>query len=172
MATTMDPKQETLIPGDDAPQLHPVEFDAPSDFRLVSAAIEDRAKALDALAKKADDTGYPKEGRIFKNDADRLRLDLLDRFSAQQELPLATADELEAGVKNELRSIVRQHAKESSEKVDHEAVLLEELGRRLARFATACVEQGFAAGVAYRQATPEVIGLKQLDQLRYKPAGS
>lgn len=164
-----DPKQETLIPGDEAPQLHPVEFDAPSDFRLVATAIEDRAKALANLAKKAEDEGYPKEGRIFKNDADRLRL---DRFSAQQELPLATADELEAGVKNELRSIVRQHAKESSEKVDHEAVLLEELGRRLARFATACVEQGFAAGVAYRQATPEVIGLKQLDQLRYKPAGS
>lgn len=172
MATTMDARQETLIPGDEAPQLHPIEFDAPSDFRLVATAIEDRAKALASLAKKAEDEGYPKEGRIFKTDADRLRLDLLDRFSDQQELPLATADELEAGVKNELRSIVRSHARESSEKVDHEAVLLEELGQRIARFASACVEQGFAAGVAYRQATPEVIGLKQLGQLRYKPAGS
>ncbi len=171
MESVIDPAQQTLIDGADAPQLHPVEFDAPSDFRLVAVAIEDRAKALASLAKKAQDEGYPKEGRIFKNDADRLLLDLLDRFSAQQELPLATADELEAGAKNELRSIVRQHARESSEKVDHEAVLLEELGRRVARFGAACVEQGFAAGVAYRQATPEVIALKQLEQLRYKSAG-
>lgn len=159
------PTLATLTDGPPA-ELQPVTFDSPRDYRLVAVAIEDRAATLKKLAKNTEDEGYPREARLIKDDATRLGEDLLAPFKAQMELPLATAEELGAGIQNELRGLVRHHAREATEKVDHEAVLLKALGERVGAFVREVATTAFAAGVAYRETTPEVLALRALDRLR------
>jgi hypothetical protein len=148
-----------------------VTIETPHDMKLLGTAVRARAERLAKLAKDNTAEGYAAEARVVKADAERLAQDLAPKFEDQAEIPLATADEVRGAVGNELRQLVRMHAAHTGDDgVDHEAKLLHALGLRIAAFGARCAEQGFAAGVQYREAQPEVIALKASEALRYTPS--
>lgn len=146
----------------------PIILAVPHDFALVKIALEDRVTVVKSLANKAEAEGYIREARIMAGDAARLKEDILPQLEHQRELPLATAEELQAGIKNKLRSVVRRHAKPAEENTDHEAELLEELAYRIEAMVMQVAERSFNAGVQLRQSEGRVIGLKCLDGLDWK----
>lgn len=143
-----------------------VELPSPHHYRLVRDAVKDRADTVKALAKKLDDEGYLTQARVVRGDATALEEDVLPQFEHQAEIPLATADEVGGGIANELRGLVRRHARRDDPERDHEAELLKELAERITRFATEVAERAFAAGAATREYSAEVFALKSLNGLR------
>lgn len=177
MSTTMEQEQtqeqdtapeQTPLGGMVPHQLPAVALDSPKDYRLIATAIEVRAADLRKLAKGIQQD-YPREARIIQLDADRLGDELLPPFKEQSELPLATADELRAGIANELRGLVRAHARLADDRTDHEAVLLDSLAQRIAAYTVDVAHRAFGAGLAYRYATAELIGLQSSEKLRFNP---
>ena len=67
---------------------------------------------------------------------------------------------------NELRGLVRKHVRQDDEKRDHEAELLKSLGDRVTRYTLDVSTRSYAAGMAAREAIPEVFGLKAIEALR------
>ncbi len=150
-----------------APILPAIRFDTPHDYQIARVALAGRADDLTKLAKKNDEEGYVREARIIQADATQIKDRMLPLFSDQDELPLATTEEVSSAIRNELRGLVRVHAKlDPDGAVDHEAVLLEKLGARIEAYAVAVAASAFAAGVAYREAAPEVVALKAIPALR------
>lgn len=143
-----------------------LELPTPHHWRLVRAAIADRVGALNAIAKKVSGEGYTREARTMEQDAMALSEDIAPQLETQAEIPLATADEVESGIVNQLRELARRHARRDREGIDDEAVLLKELGKRIERYAVAIADRAYAAGYAAREATPEVFAIKALSELR------
>lgn len=143
-----------------------IELPTPHHYRLVRQAIEDRADTVKGLAKKLDDEGYLREARVLTQDAAALTEGVLPQFERQAEIPLATADELSSAIVNELRGLVRKHVRQDDEKRDHEAELLKSLGDRVTRYTLDVSTRSYAAGMAAREAIPEVFGLKAIEALR------
>lgn len=143
-----------------------IELATPHHYRLTRQAIEDRVSTVKSLAKKLSDECYTRESRILEQDALALTEDILPQFESQQEIPLATADEVQGGVANELRAVARRHARRDDPERDHEAELLKELSERVERFACEIANRAYAAGLAAREATAEVFALKSLNALR------
>lgn len=143
-----------------------IELPTPHHWRLVKAAIDDRVKSLKAIGKKVGDEGYIREARVMEQDALALSEDVSPQLEVQAEIPLATADEVQSGVANELRGVVRRHVRRDQQDVDHEAQMLKELSERVERFACEVANRAYAAGLSAREATAEVFALKSLNALR------
>lgn len=143
-----------------------IDLPTPHHWRLVKVAIDDRVSALKSIAKKVSDEGYIREARIMEHDALALSEDVSPQLEVQAEIPLATADEVQSGVANELRGVVRRHVRRDQQDVDHEAQMLKELSERVERFACEVANRAYAAGLSAREATAEVFALKSLNALR------
>lgn len=143
-----------------------IELPTPHHWRLVKVAIDDRVASLKSIAKKVSDEGYIREARVMEHDALALSEDVSPQLEVQAEIPLATADEVQSGVANELRGVVRRHVRRDQQDVDHEAQMLKELSERVERFACEVANRAYAAGLSAREATAEVFALKSLNALR------
>lgn len=143
-----------------------IELPTAHHWRLTKTAIDRRILAIKSLAKKVSDDGYFREARIMEQDALALSEDVSPQLEVQAEIPLATADEVQSGVANELRGVVRRHVRRDQQDVDHEAQMLKELSERVERFACEVANRAYAAGLSAREATAEVFALKSLNALR------
>lgn len=157
----------SLDPVETPVALPTIEWPASRFYTLAERALKHEGAALGKLADKAAEAGYPREARVIRQDADAIAMEMLPTFKTQGELPLATTDEVAAGIVNELRSLVRRHARfDKAGDVDHEAVLLKELGTRLAFFAQDVAERAYTAGKIVREHEPEVFAIRALPALR------
>lgn len=143
-----------------------LDLPTPHHWRLVKVAVADRIASLKSIAKKVSDEGYTREARTMEQDAMALSEDVAPQLETQAEIPLATADEVQSGVVNSLRDLVRRHVRRDRQDVDDEALLLRYLGERIERYARDIAERAYAAGLAAREAEAEVFALKSLNALR------
>ncbi len=143
-----------------------IQWQTPKHYHLTRRALEHEETALRKLAKSVEDAKYSTEARSIRGDAMVIREQLLPAFREQGELELVGAEELASAVCNAIRDVVRKHAKPSTELVDHEAVLLNELGERVATFAVDVAERAFHAGTMVRSAmTPGALSLAAIKSL-------
>lgn len=156
----MDLDQPSTLDPVPAPITAEIQWPAPRHYLLAKRALENESAALNKLADKNDDAGYNTEARRIRDDAKVITLDMLPTLEAQGEIPLATEDEVKHAIMNEFRGTVRFHAKEASETVDHEAVLLDRIGEKVAKFATALAAEAYAAGRIVREHEPEIFALR------------
>jgi hypothetical protein len=170
MATTLETSDDARSPAD-APD--PVELRCLRDVALTTTALENRKDAIEKLAKRADDEGYPRQAREFRADAQAIAEDILPVFREQHELPLVTAGELQGGIANELRGLVHsmlvrhRNDVDGKEDLERENSFLESLSVRVGRFAQAIATRSWGAGYAARNGDePEALVLRSLDSLR------
>lgn len=158
------------------PKPQPVTLRTPHDAALVVRALEERVESLKDLAKKNEKGGYPRQAREQQGDAAALEVYVLPQFKTQQELPLATPEQVRYGIANAIREsirnklVVRVMAKATPDDEEksvgyRETELSDALAIRFERFATAIAEAAYEAGVAARESAPEVIALRSIDAL-------
>ena len=150
----------------------PVELRCLRDVTITAVALEHRHAAIEKLAKKAIDEGYPREARIFSADAQAIEEDILPRFRDQQELRLVTAAELRGGIAEALRDLVHstlvRHRADVAGQEDfgRENRLLADIALRVEEFAKSLASRCWSAGFAARKDDPDIHVMRSLDKLR------
>lgn len=158
-----------------------VTFGTRRDVGLVVQALTARTDDLDKLAKKAEDEGYAREARSVRDDLETIKQQILPQFRGQTELPLESAQSVQAAIANALRSVVRKRMHVTVQAEDEqraggsvyqtdafksaETYLLEELARRIEPALTEAVEIGYQAGYAARESQPHVLAKKASEAL-------
>ena len=161
----------------------PVELRTARDYSLTTQALTIRAEDLKKLAKKTREEGYTHEARNIEGDAGAIEHYILPRFKEQQELPLVTADKVRSAIANAVHGIVHKFAvsSDSAEQGQAASRQSEETLRRwqgeresnLEKAIAVCVEaalveaaaEGFAAGLAARENSPEHLALRSVDAM-------
>ena len=118
---------------------------------LAVVALEDRAGAIESLAKKAKDEGYHRISRELQADADMIREDLLPGFREQREIPLAGPEEAQAAIASYITATV--HAGIAQKETPE--LLVERIAKRIAPAFNKVYEQGFSVGISNRFDEPE-----------------
>lgn len=164
--------------GKEPVELRPVELQVRRDYSLTVTSLEHRLAEIEKLAKKTEDEGYPREARVMKADAERLREAIIPEFKPFIELPLIQPEQLQWGIRNKLRGVVHRaitHAAKAGDvraDVDEaERILIDQLAIRVGSMARSCVERGYAAGIAARESDPDALASKALDCLTTKGEG-
>lgn len=150
----------------------PVHLRNAHDFTILLRALEERHESIDKLAKKNEDEGYHREARTQRADAASIKQFILPALRGQGELPLATAEQVRAGIANRIRplihgSLVVKAPEERQEDalVSRETMLCERLAIYMETYASAIASEAYNAGYAARGYDPEAIALRMISAL-------
>jgi hypothetical protein len=155
----------------------PVQLRTAHDYALTVQALESRALELTKLAKKNEDEHYHREARTVQADAAAITEIILPRFRPQGELPLATTEQLRAGIANALRSVVRRELLRNAEETPvgerplidipgRESAALEVFAAQIEGYAIDLAEHAFNAGYAARNDEPLALALASIGSLQ------
>lgn len=153
--------------------LTPITMRTPREMMLITQSLEHRASELESLAKKTRVEGYDREARIMEGDVAAIREHVLPQVRHQQELPLATVDEVRAGIANALRGIVRANilvkgdTEEGIERKKTQATeqILERIAAKVESFFVVAVKSAYSAGYSARETDPHAIAKRALTKL-------
>lgn len=139
-----------------------VELRNAKDISLLTSTLEHRADELKKLAKRNEDEGYFREGRIISADAGAITEYMLPQIREQGEIEFADEETLTVAIANKLRPLYRQAV---ARKWD-EDTLLAAVSHRVALFAQASAGRAYAAGLAARDHEPALLALQSIEKLR------
>lgn len=174
MTKTKDPEQTTLAtpsPENGATKkgLKPVELRTAHDFELMRRSAINEADALDKVSEKLKTAGYAREAATIAADAAAIRSVILPQLSAQQELPLVSAESLDRQIVEAIKLEIFQMFDgigDSEAKLMPSVVtarrdrLVRVLASRVTAFAQELGEAARLAGYQARSLTSEVLAAR------------
>lgn len=153
----------------------PIVLKSRRDVTLVEVSLERRESDLTKLAEKNDAEGYPRAAAQVRADALAIKHDILPKVRTQREIqfptPTQVADAVEAVMSAAVHKAFRKLTEKDGLPIDaqlagREKELLAHLVGRVTTFAEKVAAEAYAAGVAARENSPEMVVLRHVSELK------